>query len=587
MSIVTDPVSYTQRTTTCGSLRRADIGKIVRLCGWLQYQRQEKFLVLRDWHGLTQMIVPTDKIDIIQLLKTLSYESVLQVEGRVIPRPEGQSNPNMPTGEIEIEVKDLRVLNMAADNLPMIIRDSVTVTEQVRLENRYLDLRRHQMQQIFRLRSKMIMKMREFLANKHEFVDIETPTLFRRTPGGAKEFVVPSQYKGRFYSLPQSPQQFKQLLMVGGFDRYFQVARCYRDEGTKPDRQPEFTQLDIEMSFVDEAGIQRLIEDLLVHSWPQGLVPPRPPFPRLTYDQAMRLYGSDKPDTRFDMKISDVTNMFRHSSTEIISERLKTTDSHAAFIRFPYKDISKSAFSKMKKQAAEILSDTSTLVLYVKGDNQSDSSLSTDLYLSPDEVGVLAVGHNLAPFTVLGKLRLLIADHLASLGIEVRKKDAFNFLWVVDFPLFLPKDDGSAGLESAHHPFTDAKPEHRHLLYTNPEQVYGQHYDLVLNGSEVGGGSIRIHNAEVQRYVLENILKEDCNELEHLLTALGTGCPPHGGIALGLDRLFSIICGTPSIRDVIAFPKSSDGKDLMCHAPTPVSKDQLHQYHIQVTPDHS
>ncbi|XP_052800832.1 aspartate--tRNA ligase, mitochondrial-like isoform X2 [Mya arenaria] len=582
-------VSYTKRTCTCGSLRLSNVGQDVKLCGWLQYRRFNNILVLRDWNGITQVVVPDDKKEIMEKLQTLNYETVLEIKGTVIQRPEGQVNPDMSTGEIEVELNDFSILNTSMADPPIVVRDNLHVTEKQRLEYRYLDLRRQQMQKILRLRSKMIMKMREFLANQHDFVDVETPTLFRRTPGGAKEFVVPSRQKGMFYSLPQSPQQFKQLLMVGGLDRYFQVARCYRDEGTKPERQPEFTQLDIEMSFVDREGVIKLIEDLLVYSWPEDSPPVGIPFPRLTYQQAMRLYGIDKPDTRFGWQIEDVTDAIKNCGNEVLLSRLQNTDSCATLIRIKgfKENISKSTITKQRKKACTMLNDTKTLVYVIRDENREgekgggNSLLVKMLNIAEDETVVMAVGSNMAPYEALGRMRLLIADHLESKGFQVRPKDAFNFLWVVDFPLFLPKEDGT-GLEAAHHPFTDARPQDRELLFTEPHKVIGQHYDLVLNGSEIGGGSIRICDPAIQRYVIENILKEDSSELEHLLFALGTGCPPHGGIALGLDRLFAILCGTPSIRDVIAFPKSSAGNDLMSGSPAPVKQAELDFYHIQI-----
>ncbi|WAR02063.1 SYDM-like protein [Mya arenaria] len=411
-------VSYTKRTCTCGSLRLSNVGQDVKLCGWLQYRRFNNILVLRDWNGITQVVVPDDK--------------------------------DMSTGEIEVELNDFSILNTSMADPPIV---------------------------------------------------------------GAKEFVVPSRQKGMFYSLPQSPQQFKQLLMVGGLDRYFQVARCYRDEGTKPERQPEFTQLDIEMSFVDREGVIKLIEDLLVYSWPEDSPP-----------------------------IEDVTDAIKNCGNEVLLSRLQNTDSCATLIR---------------------IKGFKTLVYVIRDENREgekgggNSLLVKMLNIAEDETVVMAV------------------------GFQVRPKDAFNFLWVVDFPLFLPKEDGT-GLEAAHHPFTDARPQDRELLFTEPHKVIGQHYDLVLNGSEIGGGSIRICDPAIQRYVIENILKEDSSELEHLLFALGTGCPPHGGIALGLDRLFAILCGTPSIRDVIAFPKSSAGNDLMSGSPAPVKQAELDFYHIQI-----
>uniref|UniRef100_A0A4X2K693 Aspartyl-tRNA synthetase 2, mitochondrial n=1 Tax=Vombatus ursinus TaxID=29139 RepID=A0A4X2K693_VOMUR len=557
---ISDFNSFVVRTNTCGELRSSHLGQEVTLCGWVQYRRQSLFLILRDFHGLIQVVIPQDEsaASVKKLLCEAPIESVVQVTGTVISRPPGQQNPKMPTGEIEIEVKTAELLN-SCKKLPFEIKDFMKKTEALRMKYRYLDLRSSQMQYNLRLRSQMVMKMREYLCNLHGFVDIETPTLFKKTPGGAKEFVVPSREPGKFYSLPQSPQQFKQLLMVGGFDRYFQVARCYRDEGSKPERQPEFTQVDIEMSFVDQAGIQKLIEGLLQYSWPKDKNPLTVPFPSMTYTEALDLYGTDKPDTRFGMKKYlkskdfEVIKKFavNHFNQEVSPLFLKTSGS------------GKSPFTKLLKE------EEKTALISLMGAQEED-------------VLLLTAGEHKKACSVLGKLRLECADLLEARGVVLRDPTVFHFLWVVEFPLFLPKEEDPTELESAHHPFTAPHPSDIHLLYTEPEKVRSQHYDLVLNGSEIGGGSIRIHNAEQQQYVLETVLKEDVKLLSHLLQALDFGAPPHGGIALGLDRLVCLVTGVPSIRDVIAFPKSFRGHDLMSNAPDYVSPEDIEPYHIQV-----
>uniref|UniRef100_A0A8C7Y6I1 Aspartyl-tRNA synthetase 2, mitochondrial n=1 Tax=Oryzias sinensis TaxID=183150 RepID=A0A8C7Y6I1_9TELE len=541
--MVSGPSSLSLRTHTCGELNVDHVGKWVTLCGWVQYLRQDLFVILRDFSGLTQILVPQEesaskvKAD----LCDLTVESVIMVTGTVRKRPAGQEN-KMPTGEIEVLAENVEVFNVSK-KLPFEIKEFVKKSESLRMQYRYLDLRSSRMQKNLRLRSQLVMKMREFLCNEHGFVDVETPTLFKRTPGGAKEFVVPSREPGLFYSLPQSPQQFKQLLMVAGVDRYFQIARCYRDEGSKPDRQPEFTQVDIEMSFVDQEGIRTLVESMLQHSWPAEKGSIQVPFQTMTYEEAMRDYGVDKPDTRFNMKLTDISDIFSSTQVEFLRSALDQPEGSIQAILVPCGALFTGRELESIKQTAK-----------------------TQFGQRP----------------LLGSLRLQCAELLESHGRPVRDPLAFHFLWVVDFPLFLPKEDEPQELESAHHPFTAPLPEDTALLFTEPHKVRGQHYDLVLNGCEIGGGSIRIHRASEQLYVLKNILKEDPSQLTHLLEALDFGAPPHGGIALGLDRLVSIIVGAASIRDVIAFPKSFRGHDLMSRAPDTVSDKDLTPYHIYV-----
>ncbi|XP_051991009.1 aspartate--tRNA ligase, mitochondrial-like [Xyrauchen texanus] len=589
--------SFSLRTHTCGELCSSHIDEEVTLCGWIQYLRQDFFVILRDFSGLVQILIPQDesKSELKNAFLGLTLESVIVVKGRVRRRPEGQENKKMFTGEIEVCAENMKVLN-TCQKLPFEIKDFVKKSEALRMQYRYLDLRSSRMQYNLRLRSQMVMKMREYLCNLHGFVDVETPTLFKRTPGGAKEFVVPSGDPGMFYCLPQSPQQFKQLLMVAGIDRYFQLARCYRDEGSKPDRQPEFTQVDIEMSFVDQAGVMNLIEGLLQYSWPEDKGQINVPFPTMTYEEAMRDYGVDKPDTRFGMKLVDVTTAFQGTQIDFIKDILFQSGGCVQAICVPEgtKHL-KGTDLEFLKQAAKTQYGQEVSLALVRADGSVKSPLSRLLsdtarqqllqmaQANAGDLMFITAGprENVRP--LLGKMRLQCAELLEGYGIPVRDPSVFHFLWVVDFPLFLPKEDNPEMLESAHHPFTAPVPEDAHLLYIQAHKVRGQHYDLVLNGCEIGGGSIRIHNASQQLYVLETILKEDPSLLSHLLEALNSGAPPHGGIALGLDRLLSIIVGAPSIRDVIAFPKSFRGHDLMSHAPDFVSEDDLKPYHISVT----
>uniref|UniRef100_A0A7N6AZ34 Aminoacyl-transfer RNA synthetases class-II family profile domain-containing protein n=1 Tax=Anabas testudineus TaxID=64144 RepID=A0A7N6AZ34_ANATE len=584
-----DVLSLSLRSHTCGELRSHHLGDKVTLCGWVQYLRQDLFIILRDFSGLTQILIPQEESarHLKAALCDLTAESVIKVTGTVRRRPVGQENKGMPTGEIEVLAEDVEVFNVCRQ-LPFEIKDFIRKSESLRMQYRYLDLRSSQMQKNLRLRSKLVMKMREYLCNVHGFVDVETPTLFKRTPGGAKEFVVPSREPGRFYSLPQSPQQFKQLLMVAGIDRYFQIARCYRDEGSKPDRQPEFTQVDMEMSFVDQAGIMSLVEGLLQYAWPAENGSLKVPFQTMTYEEAMRDYGVDKPDTRFSMKLVDISEVLLSSEIEFLQSAVSQPGGSIQALNVPRGAVRKETFP-----VVEYMDQYDENLVLVKEDNTLKSPLKKLLSVSateellkrtgakPGDLLLITAGP-LHTRPLLGSLRLQCAQLLESCGISLRNPSAFHFLWVVDFPLFLPKEDEPGQLESAHHPFTAPLPEDKQLLYTEPHKVRGQHFDLILNGCEIGGGSIRIHKASEQLHVLKNILKEDPSLLSHLLEALDSGAPPHGGIALGLDRLVSIIVRASSIRDVIAFPKSFRGHDLMSRAPDLVSDEELKSYHISV-----
>nr|XP_040569317.1 aspartate--tRNA ligase, mitochondrial-like [Lepeophtheirus salmonis] len=532
--------SYATRTHSCGGLSVSDLGKRVRLSGWIRNSRLgNRFIVLRDSYGSIQLRIDNgDKVNV-------PVESVIDVTGTVEARPDDAINPKMTSGEIEINVESINGIYPLKKPLPFSLpylsesrEDDTLASETLRLKYRHLDIRTNIINSL-KLRSKLVQDMRLFFS-KHGFIDVETPTLFRRTPGGAQEFVVPSSaHPGKFYSLIQSPQQFKQLLMVGGIDRYYQVARCYRDEGGRSDRQPEFTQIDIEMSFVDREGIKSMIEDLLIETWPFHETRPlsHNDFPTMTYEDAMRNYGSDKPDIRFKNKIQNV------------SLALETSDEEG----IPWG----SMLNKCTKEVRYAFKDS--------------------LSIKPWHFGFIFVGNIEEGRNILGHLRLELGKKVYNF-----EKNDFKFLWVEDFPLLL-NSDTEGTFEPVHHPFTQPHPEDTDLLHSETLKVRSLHYDLVLNGSEIGGGSIRIHDSDLQRSILVDFLKENAVEqLSHLLEALDHGCPPHGGIALGLDRYLSILIGTKSIRDVIAFPKATNGKDLMCDSPTYLNKKEKELYRINV-----
>jgi len=575
--------SYCVRSHTCGQLRLDHVGQTVVLGGWVQAVRLNKFVILRDRTGLCQVTVPDDMMENV---KSFNLETVMVIEGTVKKRPDDQFNLNMDTGCVEVELSKINQVSPVETNLPLQSKKQLFANEPLRLQHRYLDLRRPELQASLALRSNITMKMRQFLVDQG-FWDIETPTLFRRTPGGAKEFVVPTQIPNKFYSLVQSPQQFKQLLMVGGIDRYFQVARCYRDEGGRPDRQPEFTQIDIELSFCDRDHVLNLVEELLQSFWPTQL---SLPLPRMTYDEAMLLYGVDKPDTRYENTIINLTKAFEKCGNEFLEKSMEDSEDFIiGCVVFESEDGGMKILKNVQKQVAKETKDHNTkkaiispITISKKGEVSNSLLIKcngevTNLVrqqLKDGVAGFLVCGQKSTTLPLLGRLRTTMAKEM----VPNLKDLPHSLLWVVDFPLFLPDDEGN--LESTHHPFTAPHPEDRHLLNVDPAKCRGLHYDLVVDGQEVGGGSVRIHSASDQRYVLETILGEDTSELSHLLAALASGCPPHGGIALGLDRLVTILTGAPSIRDVIAFPKSSEGKDLMGDAPAEITADQRKLYHL-------
>ncbi|MFH4975917.1 hypothetical protein AB6A40_002626 [Gnathostoma spinigerum] len=577
-----DVNSFARRTHNCGQLRLIDEGKQVVVCGWLMYKRMGKFLVLKDAYGLVQTRIPEGHKDLLEKVEQLNYETVVKVKGTVVSRGQ-QTNPKMETGEIEIVVDDLEILNETPSDMPYSFRTKPH--DKTRLTYRYLDLRSSEMQSNLRMRSSVVNKMRKFFSDSHGFVEVETPTLFRRTPGGANEFIVPSPKPnlGKFYSLPQSPQQFKQLLMCGGIDRYYQIARCYRDEGSKSDRQPEFTQVDYEISFTDQKSVMDLTEKLIYNSWPEDLLPLRPeiPFRCLSYADSIRLYGTDKPDLRIPWTITDCTEDLQflnpYNRTGWICRLIVAKDAAGT--------VPHSIVPEWQKLLA-INPKFTKFTLLRPGSKRWFKEIPNrqlwDKYEVTDhDILIVSWGEAACVQWTLGQLRNLVAEQA-----DLRTESRMEFAWITDFPLFIRNDLGQ--LESAHHPFTAPVAEDEHLLfeYDNLEKIRAQHYDLVLNGVELGGGSIRIHKSDIQRYVIEKVLGEEVGQLEHLIEALSLGAPPHGGFAIGLDRYIALLAGKgdPSypIRNVIAFPKTKDGRDLMSRSPVEVSEDELKRYGIML-----
>lgn len=545
--------AFTTRSHNCGQLSKGDIGQRVNIYGWLQYSRFEnKIILLRDSYGSIQCILDRKLREKSLNGLQIHNESVVHVQGIVKARPKGQENPDLKTGRLEIAVENIEVVSNANNQLPILTRDDSGTTHPIRLKFRYLDLRSKQMQKALRLRSEICKVIRSKL-DRLKFVECETPTLFNRTPGGANEFIVPTREKDKFYSLVQSPQQLKQLLMIGGIDRYYQICRCYRDEAIRPDRQPEFTQVDIELAFTNQTLVMKLIDELIyeICSSVDGIpnedlltsFDTEQSIERITHCQALSLYGTDKPDRRFEWHIQS------------------SSDSNLIYIEIPHY-LEENLVTEMANFVAE---------------KMRYASLKADYFFDTCN-GVTRITLHENDRKALGQLRLAIASKLYESGYDIYK-EKFSFLWVTDFPLF-KKVSRLDGLSSNHHPFTAPTDDTVGLLDSEPEKVIGQHYDLVLNGQEIGGGSIRIHDAKLQRMIFSDIMKVDAKTFEYFIEALESGCPPHGGIAIGLDRLVALLLQLDSIRDVIAFPKTSEGRDLMTDCPQELSPDVRKLYHL-------
>lgn len=578
------------RTHTCGELRKDDVNKNVTLAGWVQRSRDKGSLLwidLRDRYGLTQLVFEENNVarELMEQARKLGREYVVQVEGVVVERL--SKNDKMPTGDVEVRVSKINVLN-GAKLPPFTIEDDTDGGDDLRMKYRYLDLRRAPVRESLILRHKLARQTRAYL-DSQQFIEVETPVLIKSTPEGARDFVVPSRiHHGEFYALPQSPQTFKQLLMVSGFDRYYQIVKCFRDEDLRADRQPEFTQIDCEMSFVTQEDILTMFEGLTRHLFKSVKSIDLPEVPRMSYDDAMRLYGSDKPDTRFEMKFVEVTDAVQGKGFQVF-------DSAEIVVGI----CAKGCAEYTRKQIDELTEYVRRPQVGAKGliylQYKTDGSIksSVDKFYTPEDLRVwidrfgasegdlilILAGETGSTRKQLNELRLFMGNRLG-----LRDKDVYSALWVLDFPL-LEWDDESKRFHAMHHPFTSPKPEDVALLDTDPGKVRANAYDLVINGNEIGGGSIRIHDRTMQEKMLGKLgftPEEAKKQFGFLMEAFEFGAPPHGGIAFGFDRLCALFGGVDSIRDFIAFPKNNAGRDTMIDTPSTISKEQLDELGINV-----
>jgi aspartyl-tRNA synthetase len=584
------------RSHYCGELRATLVDRTVTLCGWAHRRRDHGgviFIDLRDREGLAQVVCNPDRQEAFRTAERVRAEYVLRITGKVRRRPEGSVNPELPTGAVEVLAHEVEILNAAAP--PPFQLDEENLSETVRLENRVLDLRREPMQRNLRLRHRAATAVRRFL-DEHGFVDIETPVLYKSTPEGAREFLVPSRmHEGHFYALPQSPQLFKQLLMVAGFDRYYQIVKCFRDEDLRADRQPEFTQIDVETSFLAEEEIRNLMEALVRFVFRETIGVELPaPFPVLTYDEAMRDYGMDKPDLRVPLKLTELTDAVRDVEFKVFSGPANTPGGRVCALRVPgggaltrgeldaYAEYAKGlgakglAWVKVNERAkgAEGLQSPIVKNLHARAIaavlERTAARDGDVIFFGADQEAVVD--------TTMSALRQKVG-HDRGLAEE-----GWRPLWVIDFPMF-ERDEESGDWKARHHPFTSPKDGHEQLIETAPQKAYAKAYDFVLNGWEIGGGSVRIHRPEVQQTVFRALKispEEQRSKFGFLLDALQYGAPPHGGIAFGLDRLTALMAGVDAIRDVIAFPKTQRGQDLLTGAPTPVTEKQLRELHLRL-----
>lgn len=586
------------KSHTCGELRRTHIGQTVTLAGWVHRRRDHggvTFIDLRDRFGLVQVVAnPEDAPAAHQAMEAVRNEWVIQVEGVVRARPEGSTNPNLPTGEIEIDVQQVRILNPAKPQ-PFAINKDEEADEHTRLRYRYLDLRRERMRRNLELRHRVVKFIRDYL-DARGFIEVETPILFKTTPEGARDYLVPSRvHPGEFYALPQSPQQLKQMLMVAGMERYFQIARCFRDEDQRGDRQPEFTQLDLEMSFVEREDIMQLIEGMFSEMVTRLLPHKRmlaSPWPRFTYREAMDRFGKDNPDIRYGMELKDLTDLAAGSGFKVFESTVES-GGHVRGIN------AKGLGEYSRKQIDELTAYVQKFgakglaYLAVTADGEAKSSFAK--FLPPDVLQALLGRMEAEPgdlllfvadkpavvYESLGRLRVMLAERLG-----LADPNVLAFCWVIDFP-FVNWSEEEQRWDPSHHLFTAPMAEDIPLLDSDPGKARGQQYDLVLNNYEVGGGSIRIHDRQLQEKVFGLIGLEPAVAQErfgHMLEAFEFGTPPHGGIAPGIDRICMLLADEPNIREVIAFPKNQVARDVMADAPSPVEPKQLSELHIDIRP---